>query len=64
MNTFSSLQTLAHHAYCLVGAKIENILLKISELAEKYPNIKELDINPLIANNEKIVIADARIILE
>ena len=26
MTTFSSLQTLAHHAYCLVGAKIEHIL--------------------------------------
>lgn len=44
--------------------KIEEILLKISNLVKKYPNIKELDINPLIINNEKMVIADARIILE
>ncbi len=26
MNTFASLHTLAHHAYCLVGARIEHVL--------------------------------------
>lgn len=42
---------------------IKNII-KISELASKYPNILELDINPLIANSKEAVVVDARIILD
>jgi len=44
--------------------KIENIILKISELAERHPNIIELDINPLIVNEREAKIVDARIVLE
>jgi len=44
--------------------KIINILIKTSNLVKKYPKIKELDINPLIANNKNVVIADARIVFE
>ena len=44
--------------------KIENIILKISELAERHPNIFELDINPLIVNEREAKIVDARIVLE
>lgn len=36
MHSFESLKTLAHHAYCLVGAKIENIFHAL----EKKHNIK------------------------
>jgi len=43
---------------------IEQNLLKISKLVEKYPNIKELDINPLMVNSTDANIVDARISFE
>jgi succinyl-CoA synthetase beta subunit len=39
-------------------------LLSISELAEKNPSIKELDINPLIANKKQAIVVDARLQFE
>ncbi|MDP6642392.1 MAG: acetate--CoA ligase family protein [Candidatus Nanoarchaeia archaeon] len=42
---------------------IEEVLMKLSKLSQKYPNIEELDINPLIVNNKKAVIVDARIVM-
>ncbi len=44
--------------------ELEKVLLLTSELAKKYPEIKELDINPLIVNSQKAIVADARIIFE
>ena len=41
---------------------IQECLLKISKLAEKHPNIEELDINPLIVNEKEAFIVDARIV--
>jgi len=38
-------------------------LLKVSELAEQYPEILEMDINPLFATPKGITAADARIVL-
>jgi len=43
---------------------IEGIILKLSKLIEKHPNIQELDINPLIVNEKEVKIVDARIILD
>lgn len=43
---------------------LKKILLKTSELAKKYQNIKELDINPVVVNEKKATIVDARIIFE
>ena len=43
---------------------ILNILLKVSQLISENPQIKELDINPLFANEKEAKAADARIILE
>ena len=40
------------------------IIEKISQLPKKYPNLKELDINPVIINNKEAKIVDARIIFE
>ena len=37
-------------------------LIKLSKLAQKNPNIKELDINPLIVNKKAATIVDARIL--
>ena len=43
---------------------IKDSLVKISNLAKKYPHITELDINPLMINDKQAIIADARISFE
>ena len=43
---------------------IKKNLLRLSRLAEKYPEINELDINPLIANKDNASIVDARIVID
>jgi acetate---CoA ligase (ADP-forming) subunit beta len=43
---------------------LEELLLKVSDFIEKNPQIKELDLNPLIGYKDGIVAVDARIILE
>jgi acetyltransferase len=43
---------------------LEKLLLKLSELIEENPEIKEMDINPLIAYSNGAVAVDARIILD
>jgi succinyl-CoA synthetase beta subunit len=45
-------------------ALLKKSLLKTMELAKKYPNLLELDINPLFVSQKKARIADARIIFE
>ena len=42
---------------------LSSALLKVSELAEQYPEILEMDINPLFATPKGITAADARIVL-
>ncbi len=44
--------------------EIVEILFKLNKLIKKHPNIKELDINPLIANKKEILVADSRMVLE
>ena len=39
-------------------------LLKLSNFAEKNPNMQELDINPLMINKNQAEIVDARIVFE
>jgi acyl-CoA synthetase (NDP forming) len=41
-----------------------DILVKLSRFIEKNPEIKELDINPILADDQGAVAVDARIILE
>jgi acyl-CoA synthetase (NDP forming) len=43
---------------------LEELLLKLSGFITENPEIKEMDINPLIAYKNKAVAVDARIILE
>ena len=43
---------------------LEDILLKISALVAKTPEIKEMDINPIFARRGDAIAVDARIILE
>ena len=40
------------------------VIEKVANLAKKYPNILEFDINPLFVNKETAVIADTRIVFE
>ncbi|MBM3200179.1 acetyl-CoA synthetase [Candidatus Woesearchaeota archaeon] len=43
---------------------VEDLLMKISGLVDKHPEIQELDINPLVVNEKAAVIVDARIIFD
>jgi acyl-CoA synthetase (NDP forming) len=43
---------------------LEELLLKLSAFIEENPEIKEMDINPLIAYKRGAVAVDARIILD
>ncbi|MGB5985748.1 MAG: acetate--CoA ligase family protein [Desulfobacterales bacterium] len=42
---------------------LQKLLLKCSELVEAYPEIKEMDLNPVIAHERGCSVVDARIIL-
>jgi len=44
--------------------KVEETMIRFSQLIIDHPEIKELDINPLIANGEDLVAVDARIIID
>jgi acyl-CoA synthetase (NDP forming) len=43
--------------------KIEDILLAVSDFVENNPEVKEIDINPIIAHGDSVVAVDGRIIL-
>ncbi len=43
---------------------LEEILLKISRFVDDHPEIKELDLNPILAYKDGAVAVDARVILE
>ena len=43
---------------------LEELILKVSDFVEQNPEIKELDLNPVIAYNDGAVAVDARIVLE
>jgi acyl-CoA synthetase (NDP forming) len=43
---------------------LEDLLLKLSDFIDKTPEIKELDLNPILAYSDGAVAVDARVILE
>jgi acyl-CoA synthetase (NDP forming) len=43
---------------------LEDLLLKLSDFVDKTPEIKELDLNPILAYSDSAVAVDARVILE
>jgi len=43
---------------------LEKMLLKLSDFVDKTPEIKEIDLNPIIAYSDGAVAVDARVILE
>jgi len=44
--------------------KLVEVLVRLSYLAADYPEIKELDINPLMASPQEIIALDARIVID
>jgi acetate---CoA ligase (ADP-forming) len=42
---------------------IEEVLLRLSRLATDFPDIEEIDVNPLLANEQGAIAADGRILL-
>lgn len=45
-------------------SSLEDLLLKLSDFVERYPEIKELDLNPIFAYGDGNLAVDARVILE
>jgi acyl-CoA synthetase (NDP forming) len=43
--------------------QLVDILLKVSELVEKHPDIQEMDLNPLMITERGVLAVDARVIL-
>ena len=44
--------------------KLEGLVLQVSEFAWAHPEIAEMDLNPVIAQADGAIAADARVILE
>jgi len=42
---------------------IENIILKLSQLGQDFPEIKEMDINPAFVDDKGLVVVDVRILI-
>jgi acyl-CoA synthetase (NDP forming) len=45
-------------------ANLESWLLKLSDFAQSYPEVKEFDLNPVFAYAQGAMVVDARIILK
>ena len=43
---------------------LRRLLLQVSEIIEAYPEIQEMDLNPVIIHEYGLNIADARVILK
>jgi acetyltransferase len=44
--------------------KVEETLIKFSQLVIDHPEIKEIDINPLIVSDDELIAVDARIVID
>jgi acyl-CoA synthetase (NDP forming) len=42
---------------------LEDVLLRVSQLAVDFPVISELDVNPLLATDDRVVAVDSRVLL-
>ena len=59
-NVYSILSGYRNRKFCI--SKIEQVLIKLSNIAMRYNTITELDINPIMVNEKQAVIVDARIV--
>jgi acyl-CoA synthetase (NDP forming) len=57
------LQGFRQYPACDLG-KLEEAILNLSQFLEKHPEIKELDLNPVICYPKGLVAVDARVVLE
>lgn len=57
LGAFKHMPPINYHA-------LKDILLRISELVSELPEIKELDINPLMVDENGAIVLDARIVLQ
>jgi acyl-CoA synthetase (NDP forming) len=46
------------------SGQLVDILMKVSNLVNEHPNIREMDINPLVVTNRGAIAVDARIVLK
>jgi acetyl coenzyme A synthetase (ADP forming)-like protein len=60
LKTFPLLDGYRGAARCDIDA-IEDVLLRVSAMVEEHPEIVELDLNPLIATPDGVVVVDARV---
>ena len=63
LKTFPLLDGYRGAPRCDVAA-VEDVLLRVSAMVERHPEIVELDCNPLIATADRAVIVDARVRVE
>lgn len=42
---------------------IRELLLRVSQLAARHPEIEEMDLNPVIVHEKGLIVADARVVL-
>ncbi len=64
-----SLTLLAQYLFAVTGrarllGALETLLLRVSALAERRPDIRELDLNPVLAYPDRVVAVDARALIE
>ena len=43
---------------------VVDVLLRVSKLVHRYPQIREIDINPLIVTESEVIAVDARVFLD
>lgn len=43
---------------------MEELMLDVSDFVEEYPEVKELDLNPIIVSGDSVIAVDARVVLE
>lgn len=63
LRTFPLLDGYRGRPHLAVGA-VEDVLLRVSAMVERHPEVAELDLNPLIVTPDGVSVTDARIRLE
>ncbi len=43
---------------------LEELMLNVSDFVEEYPEVKELDLNPIIISGDSVIVVDVSVVLE